>query len=145
MAEKLQEKLEWELLKRGLSHAVDTAASRLSEAADEAMSSLEKSLLREGPAPTDALDNVRGHYGVPPEAAPKAEDPLEKVKAQLEAMKKERAERGTVPETPAAAVVSAAPVPRPDDPVARAKAQLEELKKARNAPVSETPPVKRTL
>lgn len=139
MPDKLQEKLEWELLKRGLSQAVDSAAASLSSAADETLDSLERRLLgKESPKSEDALDRVREHYGVSPQAPEPNVDPLEKVRAQLEALKAQKgAVKEAVPETPRE---TAPPV---NDALAQAKAQLEALKKARNSPDNE--PKKRTL
>jgi hypothetical protein len=145
MGDSLQEKLEWELLKKGLGQVVDRAAASISEAADSSLDSLERRLLGkagENPESGDALERVRQHYGVTtkPSEGPTTEDPLLKVRAQLEALKKERG-TSTIPvETPAPEPPKPAPL---NDPLAQARAQLEEMKKARNSPPPG--PVKRTL
>ena len=127
----LKERLEWEILKRGLA-----------QAADSALDNLEVALFGKEGVPQDdsgdALSRVRAHMQInPPEPTPAA-DPLEQTRAQLRALK-EQFQRGepvpTGPEAPP-------PPPVLTDPLAKARAELEALKKARTVP---TPPAKKTL
>ncbi|HND32022.1 MAG TPA: hypothetical protein PKY30_06345 [Myxococcota bacterium] len=128
----LKERLEWEILKRGLA-----------QAADSALDNLEHALFGKDGVPeesgVDALTRVREHMQMAkPDAAPAA-DPLEQTRAQLRALK-EQLQRGEP--LPAGPEVPAPPPPSPEDPLAKARAELEALKKARTTP---PPPVKKTL
>jgi hypothetical protein len=129
----LKERVEWELLKRGIA-----------QAADSALDNLEVALFgKEGvPKETslDALSRVRAHMQLPEPPTTPAIDALEQTRAQLKTLK-EQLGRGDSPEA-APEVTPTPPSAAPEDPLAKARAQLEAIKKARSQPAV---PVKKTL
>ncbi len=127
----LKERLEWEILKRGLA-----------QAADSALDNLEHALFGKEGVPqesgTDALSRVREHMQISPQAPAPATDPLEQTRAQLRTLKEQLQRGEPVPASPEAAP----PAPATDDALARARVELEALKKARN---TVAPSAKKTL
>ncbi len=130
----LKERVEWELLKRGIA-----------QAADSALDNLESALFGKDGVPKetslDALSRVRAHMQLPEPPATPAADPLEQTRAQLKSLK-EQLRRGDSADAEPEAASAPSSSSSPEDPVAKARAQLEALKKARREP---SVPVKKTL